>query len=109
MMDGNKNGVMTLGDNGDSGSLGVDLLPLGNGKANLLEGRVRDLVSFSEALCLIFIAENVVSMFEHCINFVSIELNQETSREVIAEGLVMLRGKASVVQESIVVRGDEEG
>ncbi len=109
MMDGNKNGIVALGDDGDSGSLGVDLFPLGDGEADLLERRVRDLVSFSEALCLIFIAENVVSVFKDCINFVSIELNQETCREVIAKGLVMLRGKASVVQESIVVRGDKEG
>ena len=37
VVDRNENGVMTLGDNGNTRSLGVDLLPLGNGEADILE------------------------------------------------------------------------
>jgi hypothetical protein len=108
VVDRNENGVMTLGDDRNTGSLGVDLLPLGNGEADILERWVFDLVSFSEALGLILVAEYVVGVLEDSINFFGVELNQEAGGEVVPEGLVMLRGKASVVQESIVVGGDEE-
>jgi hypothetical protein len=108
VVDRNENGVMTLGDDGNTRSLGVDLLPLGNGKADILKRRVFDLVSFSEALGLVLVAEYVVGVFEDSINFFGVELNQEAGGEVVPEGLVMLRGEAGVVQEGVVVGGDEE-
>jgi hypothetical protein len=37
VVDRNENGVMTLGDNRNTRSLSVDLLPLGNGKADILK------------------------------------------------------------------------
>ena len=37
VVDRNENGVMTLGDDRNTRSLDVDLLPLGNGEADILE------------------------------------------------------------------------
>ena len=68
---------MTLGDDGDTRSLVVDLLPLGDGEADVLEGRVLNFVGFSEALSLILVAEDVVGVLKHSINFFGVELDQE--------------------------------
>jgi hypothetical protein len=37
LADGNKDGVLTLSDDSNTGSLGVDLFPLGDGKGDILE------------------------------------------------------------------------
>ena len=76
-MDGNENGLMTLGDDGDTWSLSVDLLPLGDSKADILERRVLYLVSLSEALGLILVAENVVGMFKDRVHLIRVKLDQE--------------------------------
>ena len=81
---------MTLGDNGHTRSLVVNLLPHGDGNADILEGRVLDFVGFSEALSLIFVAEDVVGVLKHSINFFGVELDQEAGRQVVPEGLVVL-------------------
>lgn len=78
------NGVLTLSDDGNSGPLGVDFLPLGDGDGDIHEVSIFDLVDLSEALGLIFVAENVVGMLENSIYFISVELDQKASREVVA-------------------------
>ena len=103
MVNGHENGVMALGDDGNTRSLGVDLLPFSDGEAHILEGGVLDFVSFSEAFSLIFVAEDVVGMLKHGIDFISVELDQEAGGEVVTEGLVVLSGEVSVVQEGVVV------
>ena len=81
---GSKDGVLTLSDNGNSGSLGVDLLPLGDRDGNVHEVSIFDLVDLGEALGLILVAENVVGMLKNSIDFISIELDQEAGREIVA-------------------------
>jgi hypothetical protein len=81
---GDDDGVLTLSDDGNSGSLGVDLLPLRDGDGNVHEVSIFDLVDLGEALGLIFVAENVVSMLKNSIDFISVELDQEAGREIVA-------------------------
>ena len=75
VMDRNENGVVTLGDDGYTRSFGVNLLPLCNSETDILKGRVLNFVSFSEAFSLIFVAEDIVSMLKHSINFFGVELD----------------------------------
>ena len=100
---GDDNGVLTLSDDGNSGSLGVDLLPLGDGDGNVHEVSIFDLVDLGEALGLIFVAENVVGMLENSIDFISVELDQEAGREIVAKGLVVLGGESGIVHKGIEV------
>lgn len=100
---------MTLGDDGDTGSLSVDLLPLGDGETDVLKRGMLDLVGLSEALGLVLVAEHVVGMLKDRVYLLGVELDQETGGEVVAEGLVVLCGETSVVDQGVIVRGDEEG
>ena len=42
-----------------------------------------DLVGLSEALGLVFVTENVISVFEDFVHLFSIELDEEAGREVV--------------------------
>ena len=106
---GDDNGVLTLSDYGNSGSLGVDLLPLGDGNGDVHEVSIFDLVDLSEALGLILVAEHVVGMLENSIYLISVELYQEAGREVVPEGLIVLGGESRIVHKGVEVGGDEEG
>ena len=77
-MDGNENGLMALGDDGDTGSLSVDLLPLGDSETDILERGVLYLVGLSEALGLVLVAENVVGMLKDRVHLIRVKLDQET-------------------------------
>lgn len=76
-MDGNENGLMALGDDGDTGSLSVDFLPLGDSETDILERGVLYLVGLSEALGLVLVAENVVGMLKDGIHLFRVKLDQE--------------------------------
>jgi len=106
---GDDNGVLTLSDYGNSGSLGVDFFPLGDGDGDVHEVTIFDLVDLSEALGLILVAEHVVGMLENSIYLISVELDQEAGREVVPEGLVVLGGESRIVHKGVEVGGDEEG
>lgn len=106
---GDNNGVLTLSDDGNSGSLGVDFFPLGYGNCDVHEVIVFDLVDLSEALGLILVAEHVVGMLKNSIYLISVELYQEAGREVVPEGLVVLGCESRIVHQGVEVGGDEEG
>lgn len=89
-------------------SLSVDLSPLRESNGDVSARRVLDVVVLGERVSLVFVAEEVVSVFEGLSNLVALELDEEDGGEVEAEGLSTGGGILSDLDEGVVVGGDEE-
>ena len=75
MVDRNENGINALGDDRYTWSLYVYLLPFSYSDSYILERGVLDFVSFCEAFCFIFVAENVIGILKHSVDLICVELD----------------------------------
>lgn len=60
-------------------------------------------VGLSEALGLVLVAEHVIGMLENGIDLICVELDEETGREVVTEGLVILSCEVGIGNQGVIV------
>ena len=68
----------SLGNYYISKSAFVDFVPLSNSNGHIFERFKFYFIDFSEFLSFVFITENIISIVNHRIDFLSIEFNEET-------------------------------